>query len=80
MTHADTLVPLVYIWHALQTSRKVLGADMPSASEAQEYEEKIEQTINEGLKQLEALKVRDGVELRPNAFVEYLQEKVRRCQ
>lgn len=73
-------MPLIYIWHALKTARKVLGADMPSAPEAEEYELKVEQVLNEGLKQLAALGDRDGLALRPNAFLEAVKDTVKRCQ
>lgn len=72
------VLPLLFVWNALKTSRKVLGGDMPEAEQAQELEERTHKLLTEGLANAESLRVRDGQEYK-NGLVEYTQDAVRRC-
>ncbi|KAF2826810.1 hypothetical protein CC86DRAFT_349904 [Ophiobolus disseminans] len=51
----NELMPLVIVWNALRTSRKVLGADMPSADEAQRLETRSKDVLDPGLDAAERL-------------------------
>jgi hypothetical protein len=79
MDHVHHLLPLIIVWNALKTSRKVLGADMPSPETAQQMEERTEKVMSEGLDSVERLLARGEASMK-NAMVEYARDAVRRCQ
>lgn len=60
MQHCYLLFDLIPVWNALRTLGRVLGADMPMAEEAQKFEKKIEQALEDGVKGLEKLQIRNG--------------------
>lgn len=72
--HSHDLLEAVVVWNALKTSRKVLGAEMPMAEEAQKFETKAEQVLTEGMQSLEDMsKGKTGKSLKP-AFVKYAKD------
>ena len=77
--HCEGLFELVAIWNALKTSKAVLGAEMPLAVEAAEYESRIKKVLDEGLDALPKLQNREGVEL-TSAYPAYLKEQLQKCQ
>lgn len=77
-THSHTLMTLIYIWHALKTSRKVLGSAAPP--EAQDFEQQVEKVLNEGMKQLDVLEDRNELNLRGNAVVDHAKDTLQRCR
>jgi hypothetical protein len=79
MDHIHHVLPLIIVWNALKTSRKVLGADMPSPEMAQQMEQHTEKVLSEGLDSVERLLVRGEASFK-NAMVEYARDAVKRCQ
>lgn len=77
--HCCNLFELLVVWNALKTSSAVLGADMPLAAEAAEYQSRIKQLLDEGFKATAKLQNRDGVELR-SAYPAYLSKQLQKCQ
>lgn len=77
--HCSNLLELLVIWNALKTSQAVLGADMPLATEAAEYQSRIKQVMDAGSRAISQLKTRGGVELR-NKFPAYLTEQLQKVQ
>jgi hypothetical protein len=73
------LLGLIFVWNALKTSRKVLGSDMPKAQEAQQFENRAEQILKDGMETAEILKTRDGKKY-PNALADYIKDAMARCQ
>lgn len=73
------LRPLIYIWNALKESRKVLGVDMPLASEAQQWETRAKQTIDTGLKAAEALQTKGDYTLE-SGLLAVTREIVSNCE
>lgn len=72
--HSHDLLEAMIVWNALKTSRKVLGAEMPMAEEAQKFETKAEQVLTEGMQSLEDMsKDKTGKLLKP-AFVKYAKD------
>ncbi|KAH8641740.1 hypothetical protein IG631_04681 [Alternaria alternata] len=68
------LLEAMIVWNALKTSRKVLGAEMPMAEEAQKFETKAEQVLTEGMQSLDDMsKDKTGKSLKP-AFVKYAKD------
>jgi hypothetical protein len=76
--HCEELFELLAVWNALKTSKQVLGADMPLAEEAANFEDKIKPVLFEGLEAVAKLQKRDGLELR-STFPAYIREQLRRC-
>jgi hypothetical protein len=68
----------VVVWNALKTARKVLGADMPMAKEAQQYESKAAVVLTEGAANADRLRTKDGKKM-VNRMVEAVGEAVARC-
>lgn len=79
IAHCNGLLELLVIWNALKTSQAVLGADMPLAKEAAEYQNRIKQVMDEGSRAFPQLRTRGGVELR-NKFPAYLVEQLQKVQ
>lgn len=79
MQLCSKLIELAIVWNALKTSRKVLAADMPSATEAQQYEAKIEHVIMQGVAKLNSLQTIKGPEFR-SSTANYVMEMVEKCQ
>ncbi|CAN9185241.1 unnamed protein product [Alternaria alternata] len=73
-TYTQDLLEAMIVWNALKTSRKVLGAEMPMAEEAQKFETKAEQVLTEGMQSLDDMsKDKTGKSLKP-AFVKYAKD------
>jgi hypothetical protein len=75
---ANDLLEHVVVWNALKTARKVLGADMPMAKEAQQYESKAAVVLTEGAANADRLRTKDGKKM-VNRMVEAVGEAVARC-
>lgn len=72
---AESLV----IWNALKTSKAVLGADMPLAEEAAQYEARIKEVLDQSLEAVPRLQQRGGVALR-SGYPAYIKEQLSKCQ
>ena len=79
MNVASDLWPLIIVWNALKTSRKVLGADMPESDVAQEMEQRTEKILIEGSANAERLQTR-GDETKVNALLAALKDGIQRCR
>ena len=78
--HSYSLLEVMIVWNALKTSRKVLGAEMPMAEEAQKFETKAEQVLMEGMQSLDDMsKDKSGKSLKP-AFVKYAKDVLEKCR
>ncbi|KAF2629248.1 hypothetical protein BU25DRAFT_364303 [Macroventuria anomochaeta] len=77
--YCQGLFELLTIWNALKTSRTVLGAEMPLAAEAAEYESRIKKVLDEGVEAVPTLQKRGGVELR-SQYPAYVREQLQKCQ
>ena len=77
--HCNGLLELLVIWNALRTAQAVLGADMPLAEEAADYQRRIKQVVDQGARAFPQLRTRAGVELR-NKFPTYLAEQLQKVQ
>ncbi|KAF1945257.1 hypothetical protein EJ02DRAFT_396449, partial [Clathrospora elynae] len=77
--YCHDLFQLTIVWNALKTSRKVLGADMPMAEEAQQFETRVEEVLMLGFEAVDKLKLREGQDLSPK-FVEYIREGIEKCR
>jgi hypothetical protein len=64
------------IWNALKTSRKVLGADMPMAEEAQSFEKRVEEVLMQSLEMLGNPKA----DVRSDQIIEYVRGSVEKCR
>lgn len=76
--HCQGLFELLVIWNALNTSRTVLGAEMPLATEAAEFEDKTKTVLRGGVEVIPKLRNRDGVEVR-SMYPRYLTEQMQKC-
>ena len=70
---------MIPVWNALKTSRKVLGADMPMADEAQQFEMRVEEVLSQGVGAAEKLLTRNGTQLTLRD-VGYIKDSVERCR
>jgi hypothetical protein len=77
--YCQGLFESMVIWNALKTSKAVLGADMPLAAEAAEYESRAKQVLDESVQALPKLQTRSGKEIRSN-YPAYIQEQIKKCQ
>lgn len=77
--HGGGLIEVLVIWNALKTSKAVLGAEMPLAAEAAEFESKTKRILDEGIAALPKLQQRGGVEMR-SSLPAYLREQLQKCQ
>lgn len=73
------LFELLIIWNALKTSKAVLGADMPLAAEAAEYESRVKKVLDEGLDAAIKLQTR-GREKLTSVYPSYLKTQLQKCQ
>jgi hypothetical protein len=71
-TYTQDLLEAMIVWNALKTSRKVLGAEMPMAEEAQKFETKAAQVLTEGMQSLDDMS-KTGKSLKL-AFVKYAKD------
>ncbi|KAF1833958.1 hypothetical protein BDW02DRAFT_499388, partial [Decorospora gaudefroyi] len=78
--YGSQLLQLTITWNALKTSRKVLGADMPMAQEAQQYEARNEEVLMQGLDALERLSVMKDGKPFVSTFIEYVKNNVKKCR
>jgi hypothetical protein len=77
--YCQGLFELLTIWNALKTSRTVLGADMPLATEAAEFENKIKSVLDTSVDALPRLHRRGDVELR-STYPAYIKEQLQKVQ
>lgn len=77
--YCQGLFELTTIWNALKTSKAVLGADMPLAAEAAEYESKIKKVLDESVQAMPKLQTRGGVELK-SQYPAYIRKQLQKCQ
>ncbi|KAJ4373566.1 hypothetical protein N0V86_007708 [Didymella sp. IMI 355093] len=77
--YCQGLFESMVIWNALKTSKAVLGADMPLAAEAAEYESRAKQVLDESVQALPKLQTRSGEEIR-SQYPAYIQEQIKKCQ
>ncbi|KAF1925008.1 uncharacterized protein M421DRAFT_70992 [Didymella exigua CBS 183.55] len=77
--YCQGLFESMVIWNALKTSKVVLGADMPLAAEAAEYQSRAKQVLDESVQALPKLQMRDGLELK-SQYPAYIREQVQKCQ
>jgi hypothetical protein len=77
--YCQGLFETMVVWNALKTSKAVLGADMPLAAEAAEYESRAKQVLDESAQALPKLRTRAGEEMRSNYPV-YIQEQIKKCE
>lgn len=73
------LAELIIVWNALKTSRAVLGAEMPLATEAAEHESRIKKVLDEANQVLSKLQQKGGVQLR-SKYPAYITEQLQKCQ
>lgn len=74
------LLEVLIVWNALKTSRKVLGAEMPLAEEAQKFEARAEEVLMGGLGSLENMsKNKEGKPLK-SLFVDYIKNAAEVCK
>jgi hypothetical protein len=74
------LLEVLIVWNALKTSRKVLGAEMPLAEEAQNFEARAEEVLMGGLGSLENMsKNKEGKPLK-SLFVDYIKNAAEVCK
>ncbi|KZM19114.1 uncharacterized protein EKO05_0010193 [Ascochyta rabiei] len=73
----EDLFELLTIWNALKTSKSVLGADMPLATEAAEFEDRIKTAVLAGIEGLPKLQSRDGVDLR-SSYPAYIRDQLKK--
>lgn len=78
-TNGGKLISLLITWHALHTSRVVLGADMPMAKEAYALEDRAERVLTRGLYFLCEMAVQDDG-AREASFVAYAKDAAFRCR
>ncbi|CAE7185744.1 hypothetical protein PTTW11_06854 [Pyrenophora teres f. teres] len=73
------LLAQLWVWNALSTSRRVLGADMPMADTALSFEQRTEAVLNEGIANLDKLLTYDGqrMELKMEG---YIKSAVEQCK
>jgi hypothetical protein len=72
------LSELVVIWNALATSRRVLGADMPQADAAAQYEKRLKSVLEQGYVKANEGLVLNGI--RMNIFYpEYIKKSLEVC-
>ncbi|KAL1799451.1 hypothetical protein ACET3X_003488 [Alternaria dauci] len=78
--HSYDLLEILIVWNALKTSRKVLGAEMPMAEEAQKIEAKAEPVLKEGVRSLENMaKTTQGKQVN-TSFIKYAKDALDRCR
>lgn len=77
--YCQGLFEITAIWNALKTSKAVLGADMPLAAVAAEYESRAKQVLDESAQALPKLQTRAGEQLRSD-YPAYIQEQIMKCQ
>ncbi len=75
----DDILRYIVVWDALKTSRTVLGADMPLADEAQAYEQRCKQLIDNAVKSLDNMGSRNGVPM-SSVFVDHAKNIVEKSQ
>jgi len=78
MTTINNLIPLVIVYNALKTSRKVLGSDMPNAEEAERLETRTKEVLDKGLDGGNTLQSRGGKTFK-NDLVDYVRDAIARC-
>ncbi|KAJ4344200.1 hypothetical protein N0V95_006240 [Ascochyta clinopodiicola] len=74
--YCQDLFEALTIWNALKTSKSVLGADMPLATEAAEFENKFKTAVFAGVEGLPRLHNRDGLEMR-SQYPAYLRNQLK---
>ncbi|KAG9193651.1 hypothetical protein G6011_03686 [Alternaria panax] len=78
--HCHDLFDVLIVWNALKTSRKVLGAQMPMADEAQKFEARAEEVLMEGMRSLDTMpRNKDGKPLN-SAFVKKAKDALEKCR
>ncbi|KAJ8111963.1 hypothetical protein OPT61_g5567 [Boeremia exigua] len=77
--YCQGLFESLVVWNALKTSRAVLGADMPLAAEAAEYDGRSKKVLDEGLEAVPKLQQRHGVALE-NSYFAYVKKQLQKCQ
>lgn len=76
--YCQGLFETMVIWNALKTSKAVLGADMPLATEAAEYETRAKQVLDDSVQTLPKLQTRAGEQLK-SFYPAYIQEQIQKC-
>lgn len=77
--YCEGLVESLVVWNALKTSRAVLGADMPLAAEAAEYEARLKKVLDESVEAVPRLHMRGDAQLR-TAYPVYIKKQLEKCQ
>ncbi|EDU42490.1 hypothetical protein A1F94_012462 [Pyrenophora tritici-repentis] len=73
------LMSQIWVWNALSTSRRVLGADMPKADVALGFEQRTEAVLNEGIDNLDKLLTYNGERLEFK-LAGYIQSALEQCK
>ena len=77
--HCHDLVELVIIWNALATSRRVLGANMPHADVAVQYETRLERVLTEAVAKAKKATVYNGTQLKIR-YPAYVEHSIKVCR
>ncbi|KAH6638886.1 hypothetical protein C7974DRAFT_431599 [Boeremia exigua] len=77
--YCQGLAEQLVVWNALRTSQAVLGAEMPLAPEAAEYEARTKKLLDESLEAMPRLRKRGADQIR-TTYPVYLAEQLQKCQ
>jgi hypothetical protein len=79
LQHCHDLLQALIVWNALKTSRKVLGADMPLAADAQQFETRVEEEMTKGMQAIATHVEKEELETKAS-WVGYITSLYKQCQ